>query len=119
MSVAGSFNGGTLTGWQRQVLVAAAALIRERFGNPPSDPQARAAHDGLLEVLDSKRRVLRLQREQAQSAHKSALTIKTERRGLRGRRSGLDRRRQNLPPPNGIERRQRDRRGGADRRTHR
>jgi hypothetical protein len=119
MSVSVSFNGGTLTGWQRQIVLAAAALIRERFGNPPSDPQARAAHDGLLEVLDPKRRVLRMQREQAQSAHKSALTIKTERRGPRERRSGLDRRCQSLPPPNGIERRRRDRRNGADRRTHR
>ncbi len=119
MAVAVSFNGGTLTGWQRQIVLAAASLIRERFGNPPVDPQARAAHDGLLEVLDPKRRVLRMQREQAQAARKSALTIKTERRSSGERRAGLDRRRENNGPPNGVERRRRDRRAGPDRRAHR
>jgi hypothetical protein len=119
MSLAGSLRGGALTGWQRQIVLAAASLIRERFGSPPSDPQARAALDGLLEVLDPKRRVLRLQREQALAAQKSAMTIRTERRLCSERRSGVERRLRNDGPPNGVERRRGERRVSEERRARR
>ena len=70
------------------------------FGNPPADPQARLAHDGLLEVLDPARRTVRLQKEMSEATRKASLTPKTERRGKE--RRGLDRRKVNLGPPPGM-----------------
>src|SRR5687767_4892991 len=111
----GVFRINPLQGWQREAILKAAQLLRDKFGNPPSDAAARQAHDGLLEVLDPARRTVRLQRELSEATRKASLTAKTERRG-KERRSN-DRRKVNLGPPPGIdERRQRDRRTGKDRR---
>ena len=60
--------------------------------------QARAAHDGLLEVLDPARRTVRLQKEMSEATRKAALTEKTERRAsANGARN--DRRKANVGPP--------------------
>ena len=107
-----------LQGWQRESILAAASFLRDRFGNPPGDPRARAVHDGLLEVLDPPRRAVRLQREMSEAARKAALTAKTERRATERRRT--ERRKANVGPPAGAaERRKGDRRSGRDRRSKR
>ena len=51
-----SGKGVTLDVWQRQAVLAAAALLRERFGMSPTDAKAKAVHDALLEVVEPKRR---------------------------------------------------------------
>lgn len=112
----GVFRINPLQGWQREAILKAAQLLRDRFGNPPADPQARVAHDGLLEVLDPARRTVRLQRELSEATRKATLTSRTERRG-RDRRAA-DRRKVNLGPPPGVsERRGGERRSGKDRRA--
>ena len=58
--------------WQRTNIQAAAAYLRERIAGGATDIRTRAAYEGLLEVLDPKRRTLRLQREQAEAAKASA-----------------------------------------------
>src|SRR5687768_5858727 len=114
----GVFRINPLQGWQRDAILKAAQLLRDRFGNPPVDPQARQVHDGLLEVLDPARRTVRLQRELGEAARKASLTSKTERRGKE--RRATDRRKVNLgPPPGTDERRQGERRTGKDRRGSR
>lgn len=116
MADSGVFRINPLQGWQRDAIMKAAQLLRDRFGNPPTDAQARSAHDGLLEVLDPARRTVRLQKELSDATRKAALTPKTERRGKD--RRGKDRRKVNLGPPPGLdERRKGDRRAGADRRN--
>src|SRR5687767_748112 len=112
----GVFRTNPLQGWQREAILKAAQLLRDRFGNPPVDPQARQAHDGLLEVLDPARRTVRLQREMSEASRKASLTPRTERRGKD--RRATDRRKVNLGPPPGIEeRRKGERRSGRDRRN--
>ena len=113
----GSFRINPLQGWQREAILKAAQLLREKFGNPPVDPQARLAHDGLLEVLDPARRTVRLQRELSEAARKA--TLATPRQQRRGKdRRARDRRKVNLGPPPGMsDRRQGDRRSGKDRRN--
>jgi hypothetical protein len=107
-----------LQAWQREAIMKAAQLLRDKFGNPPADTQARTAHDGLLEVLDPARRTVRLQKELSEATRKAALTPRTERRGKD--RRGTDRRKVNLGPPPGIdERRKNERRTGGDRRNRR
>ena len=114
----GVFRINPLQGWQREAILKAAQLLRDRFGNPPVDPQARQVHDGLLEVLDPARRTVRLQREMSEATRKASLTPKTERRGKERRAS--DRRKVNLGPPPGTEdRRKGERRTGKDRRGSR
>lgn len=111
----GVFRINPLQGWQREAILKAAQLLRDRFGNPPIDPQARQALDGLLEVLDPARRTVRLQRELSEATRKASLTPKTERRAKD--RRATDRRKVNLGPPPGIdERRKGERRTGRDRR---
>jgi C4-dicarboxylate-specific signal transduction histidine kinase len=117
MADSGVFRINPLQGWQREAILKAAQLLRDRFGNPPVDAQARAAHDGLLEVLDPARRTVRLQRELSEATRKAALTERTERR-QRERRS-TDRRKVNLGPPPGTSERRRGERRRADRRTRR
>lgn len=102
--------GGTLVAWQRQHVIAAVAFLRERFGNPPADTRALAVHDALLEVVDPPRRVMRLQVEMAKAAQTASRGKPGERRG-RDRRRSADRRKVNLGPPDGVERRK-----GGDRR---
>jgi C4-dicarboxylate-specific signal transduction histidine kinase len=114
MAESGIFRINPLQSWQRDAIQKAAQLLRDRFGNPPVDAQARTAHDGLLEVLDPARRTVRLQKELSEATRKAALTEKTERR-TRERRA-QDRRRANLGPPSGVpERRKGERRSGERR----
>lgn len=117
MADSGIFRINPLQGWQRDAILKAAQLLRDRFGNPPVDPLAKLAHDGLLEVLDPARRTVRLQREMSEATRKAAMTERAERRA-RERRAN-DRRKANLGPPAGVgERRRGDRRAG-DRRSRR
>jgi hypothetical protein len=114
MADSGVFRINPLQGWQREAILKAAQVMRDKFGNPPADAQARSAHDGLLEVLDPARRTVRLQRELSEATRKAALTEKAERR-QRDRR-GTDRRKANLGPPPGVpERRKGERRTGERR----
>ena len=113
-STSGIFRINPLQAWQREAILKAATLIRDRFGNPPVDAQARSAHDGLLEVLDPARRTVRLQKEMSEATRKAALTEKTERR--QKERRANDRRKVNIGPPPGInERRKSERRSGERR----
>jgi hypothetical protein len=109
-STSGIFRINPLQAWQREAILKAAQLMRERFGNPPVDAQARSAHDGLLEVLDPARRTARLQKELSEATRKTALIESTDRRAKE--RRGNDRRKVNIGPPPGID----DRRTG-ERRT--
>jgi C4-dicarboxylate-specific signal transduction histidine kinase len=114
MADSGIFRINPLQSWQREAILKAAQLLRDRFGNPPVDAQAKAAHDGLLEVLDPARRTVRLQRELSEATRKAALTEKTERR--QKERRAKDRRRVNIgPPPDASERRGGERRAGERR----
>ena len=118
MADTGAFRMNPLQGWQREAVLKAAQLLRDRFGNPPVEPQVREIHDGLLEVLDPARRTVRLQRELSEASRKAPLTPQTERRAKD--RRGTDRRKVNLGPPPGIEeRRKGERRSGKDRRNPR
>jgi len=101
--------------WQRQAVLAAASLLRERFLNTPDDARARALHDALLEVVEPTRRMARLQHELRADAAAPTIALRAERRA-RGRRSGRDRRLWEFGPPRGRERRRRERRAD-DRRT--
>ena len=114
-STSGIFRINPLQAWQREAILKAAQLMRERFGNPPADPQARSAHDGLLEVLDPARRTLRLQKELSEATRKAALTEKTERRARE--RRGNDRRKVNIGPPPGIDDRRKSERRSGERRN--
>jgi hypothetical protein len=114
MADSGIFRINPLQGWQRDAILKAAQLIRDRFGNPPIDPAARTAHDGLLEVLDPARRTIRMQKEMSEATRKAALTASAERRA-RDRRA-RERRKANLGPPPGLpERRKAERRAGERR----
>ena len=114
MTDPGIFRINPLQSWQREAILRAAQLLRDRFGNPPVDAQARAAHDGLLEVLDPARRTVRMQRELSEATRKAALTDTTERRGRQRRVS--ERRTATLGPPQGVpDRRKGDRRAGERR----
>lgn len=115
-----SARGATLDVWQRQAVLAAAALLRERFGATPGDTKAKAVHDALLEVVEPKRRAVRLQREMSKAADGAAVTTKTDRRGrARDRRTGWDRRVADIGSPTGVERRTGERRLDEDRRARR
>lgn len=113
MADSGIFRINPLQGWQRDAILKAAQLIRDRFGNPPIDPVAKLAHDGLLEVLDPARRTVRLQREMSEATRQAAITARAERRA-RERRAN-DRRKANQGAPSGVERRTSDRRAGERR----
>lgn len=104
-----------LTGWQRANVLAAAQYIRDTILRTPDDQKARAVYDGLLEVLEPARRIVRQQREMADAA-KAAVRIQEKRTGKDRRGAGSDRRRVNLGAPSGVERRKGDRRSGRDRR---
>ena len=115
MADSGVFRNTPLQGWQREAILKAAQLLRDRFGNPPVDAQVRMAHDGLLEVLDPARRTVRLQREMTEATRKS-VTPRQERRAKERRQR--ERRKVNLGPPPGMnERRAGERRSGKDRRN--
>ena len=114
MAESGIFRINPLQGWQREAVLKAAALLRDKFGNPPSDAGARLAHEGLLEVLDPARRTVRLQKEMAEATRKAAVTAAAERRARE--RRAADRRKAALGPPKETgERRKSDRRHGERR----
>jgi C4-dicarboxylate-specific signal transduction histidine kinase len=114
MADSGIFRINPLKGWQREAILKAAALLREKYGNPPAEAAARLAHDGLLEVLDPARRTIRLQRELSEATRTGALTEKVERRARE--RRAQDRRKTNVgPPPGTADRRKGDRRTGERR----
>jgi hypothetical protein len=115
MADSGIFRINPLQSWQREQILKAAQLLRDRFGNPPVDAQARAAHDGLLEVLDPARRTVRLQRELSEATRKATQTERTERRA-RERRAN-DRRKANLGPPSGVPDRRKSERRATERRN--
>src|SRR5688572_11066624 len=114
-STSGIFRINPLQAWQREAILKAAQLLRDKFGNPPADAAVKTAHDGLLEVLDPARRTVRLQRELSEAARKAALTEKTERRQKDRRAS--DRRKVNVGPPPGTPDRRRGERRSGDRRN--
>jgi len=114
MAESGIFRINPLQNWQREAILKAAQVMRDRFGNPPVDPEAKAAYDGLLEVLDPARRTIRLQRELSEATRKTAMTEATDRR-QRERRT-TSRRKANVGPPPGVsERRAGERRSGERR----
>ena len=110
--------GVALDAWQRQAVLAAAALRRHRCSGTPDDSRARTVHDALLEVVEPTRRAVRLQQETSAEAVGAAVTLRSERRG-RGRRAGIDRRLWEFGPPRGIERRLDERRANEERRARR
>jgi hypothetical protein len=111
MADSGIFRINPLQSWQREAILKAAQLLRDRFGNPPAEPEERAALEGLLEVLDPARRTTRLQREIGEAARNAAFSANNDRR-VKERR-GRDRRRVNLGPnPGTPEQRVRERRSG-------
>ena len=103
-----------MTGWQRANVLAAAQYLREVVTRTPNDVKAQAVYQGLLEVLEPARRTIRQQRELSEAA-RSSVTMREKRAGQERRR--LERRRVNLGPPAGVERRKNERRTGRDRRT--
>lgn len=98
--------------WQRANVQAAAHYLRERISAGAlgsDDARSKAVYQGLLDVLDPARRTARVQRESAADA-KSAVTVQAARE--RRSQASRERRRANLGPPSGVERRAgRDRRG--------
>jgi hypothetical protein len=115
MADSGVFRINPLQAWQREAILKAAQLMRERLDNLPADPEANAALEGLLEVLDPPRRTVRLQREISESTRQAALTESSERR--QKQRRGRDRRRVDLGPPPGIAERRKGPTRVGDRRN--
>jgi hypothetical protein len=101
--------------WQRANIQLAASYLREVLAKA-ADPRAKAAYEGLLDVLDPARRTARLKRERATIAATVPVPGARERRALRERRAD-DRRKVNLGSPTGVERRRAERRSGRDRRN--
>lgn len=100
-----------LQGWQRSNVVAAANALREQIARTPEDQKLRGAYEGLLDLLDPSRLLVRKQRDQkemADAARHAATAIKNERRAAE--RRAADRRKANLGPPRGVERRAAERR---------
>ena len=100
--------------WQRANIQIAATYLREVIAKG-ADPRAKAAYEGLLDVLDPSRRTARLQRERAAAAAAIPIPAARERRTKHDRRVG-DRRKMDLGSPTGDERRHAERRTGRDRR---
>jgi hypothetical protein len=101
--------------WQQTNIQAAAAYLRERIAAGATDAKTRSVYEGLLEVLDPNRRAVRLRRELAESTKVVPVQTNRERRGAE--RRAVDRRKVNLGPPGGVERRAGERRTGRDRRN--
>ena len=116
MADSGIFRINPLQAWQREAILKAAQLMRERLANLPDDAEASAALEGLLEVLDPPRRTVRLQREIKEATRPVAAFTESNERRVKERR-GRDRRRVNLGPnPGSAEQRKAERRVG-DRRN--
>lgn len=103
-----------MAGWQRANVLAAVQYVRSIVSRSPDDARARAIYQGLLEVLEPARRVIRQQRELSDAA-RSSVTLREKRAG-RERRAD-DRRRVSLGPAGVGERRKTVRRSGGDRRN--
>jgi hypothetical protein len=101
--------------WQRANIQMAATYLREVLAKG-ADPRAKAAYEGLLDVLDPARRTVRLQRERAAVAAAVPVQAARERRAVHERRA-VERRRVNLGSPTGEERRRAERRTRRDRRN--
>jgi hypothetical protein len=97
--------------WQRANITAAAAFLREVLAREPDNTRVKVLHDGLLDVMDPTRRVLRQQRELATIAGIAKQRRAEERRATRERREA------NLGPPGSERRAGKERRSGRDRRT--
>src|SRR5437870_10244436 len=95
-----------MSGWQRANVLAAAQYLRDVVSRMPDDARAQAVYQGLLEVLEPARRAIRQQRELSDAA-RSSVTLREKRGGADRRRT--DRRRVNLGPPAGVERRKTER----------
>lgn len=108
--------GVTLDLWQRQAVLAAAAFLRERFEGA-ADDKAKSIHDALLEVVDPKRRGVRLQREMSKSVEAPVAARAERRKRSRDRRTGWDRRVLDVGSPTGVERRSGERRARGERRS--
>ena len=107
MADSGIFRINPLQGWQRDAILKAAQLLRDRFGE--DDAQALVARDSLLEVLDPARRTVRLQKELSDATRIPAPPEKTERR-QRDRRATERRKANAALAPDQPERRRRERR---------
>jgi hypothetical protein len=103
-----------MSGWQRANVLAAAQFLRDVVSRSPGDVKAQSVYQGLLEVLEPARRAIRQQRELSEAA-RSSVTLREKRTGAERRR--IERRRVNLGPPKGVERRKTERRTGRDRRN--
>jgi len=103
--------------WQRANIQLAASYLREVIAKG-ADPRAKAAYEGLLDVLDPARRTVRLQRERAAIAAAVPVQAARERRATHERRRN-DRRKADVGSPTGVDRRQANRRTGRDRRDNR
>jgi hypothetical protein len=97
--------------WQRANVMAAAGYLREVMTREPGNVRVKALYEGLLEVIEPTRRVLRQQRELAAA---SSTAIQERRHGER--RAGRDRRQFAMGPPTGVERRSGTERRRAERR---
>jgi hypothetical protein len=98
--------------WQRAQITAAASYLREVLAREPDNARVKALYEGLLEVLDPHRRVLRMQRELAEAGAK--LPMRERRRTER--RSGVDRRQKHMDVPEELDRRSKSERRAGDRR---
>jgi hypothetical protein len=92
--------------WQRANVMAAAAYFREVLGREPQNVRVKALYEGLLDVVEPTRRVVRQQRELATTSPAAQERRRTE------RRTGRERRQRDLSVPAAL-----DRRSGAERRT--
>lgn len=121
MADSGIFRINPLQSWQREAILKAVQLLRDRFGSPPTDPHAGIAHDGLLEVLDPARRTERLQRELSEATRTATATETTEtpERRAGDRRGAADKRKSDEGPPPGTPERRRSERRSDERRSRR
>ena len=98
--------------WQRANVIAASSFLREVMAREPDNARVSALYEGLLDVLEPTRHVLRQQRELAQAA-----AVEKQERRRTERRAGRDRRQTDLRVPAELDRRSgADRRAGRDRR---
>jgi hypothetical protein len=97
--------------WQKANIMAAAAYFREILSRDPQNLRVSALYEGLLDVVEPTRRVVRQQRELA------TVTSASHERRRAERRTGRDRRERDIGVPAVMERRTgHDRRTGRDRR---
>ena len=108
MAESGIYRTPALQGWQRTNVVAAANALREQLSRAPDDQKLRNAYEGLLDLLDPSRLLVRKQKAMADAARHAATEIKNERRAAE--RRAAERRKLSLGPPRGFERRQGERR---------